>query len=122
MGELLATLLYLLHIEQWPTAASGSAVAQTCDPVASTASSMSSSSSSSSSSSFEKIRSNSSDSDDTSYVYVESFVADESEGETLDRDAFLKLAPFANRASGSYSEYVITAVLLDKSLGCAATR
>ncbi|TYZ65232.1 hypothetical protein PybrP1_012328 [[Pythium] brassicae (nom. inval.)] len=107
MGELLATLLYLLHIEQW-SAASSSSETLARERAETAGSSLSTSSS------FEKISSDSSDSDDASYVYVESCVDDQSDGVCLDSAAFLKLAPFAGRASDSYSEYVAAARIVEE--------
>lgn len=115
MGELLATVLYLLHLEQWPAEASTSMTMTTT----SSSSSLqvepldSSTTSLSPSASFEKLSSSSSDVDDTSYVYVESCApvtstdgSDASASAVLDRDAFLKLPPFAGRHASTYSEYV----------------
>ena len=79
MGELLATLLYLLHVENWPgmlsSDASGGAESK---PI-------------------------SDDSDDSSYVYVESFINIQDDTTYLDREKFLRLVPFTS-GSGRYTE------------------
>lgn len=92
MGELLATILYLLSIEQWPSNGSKEDI----DMGGST----------SSTSSFVKVNEES-DSDDGSYVYVESFIHIQTDESYMDRDAFLRLTPFAGGA-GKYSEYVLS--------------
>lgn len=104
MGELVATILYLLYIEQWPPSSSGSSL----NPRKSTDGD-DVESSISPSSSFEKL-SDESDSDDASYVYVESFIDLQSDDSCLDGATFLKLAPFAGHGSGKYSEYDMTGI------------
>lgn len=94
MGELVATILYLLYIEQWPSSTTSSTSKSTIVDVESSISP---------SSSFEKL-SDESDSDDASYVYVESFINLQSDDMCLDGGTFLKLAPFAGHGSGKYSE------------------
>lgn len=123
MGELLATILYLLHIEQWP---SSSTERQQLDDLADTTRA-----SMSTSSSFEKISSDDGDSDDASYVYVESFMDVQSDDTYLDEDAFLKLAPFSGNRAGKHTEYVIVSIghallstrrLTDRATVCSAPR
>lgn len=94
MGELVATILYLLYIEQWPSSTTSNTSTSTTVDVESSISP---------SSSFEKLN-DESDSDDASYVYVESFINLQSDDTCLDGATFLKLAPFAGHGSGKYSE------------------
>jgi hypothetical protein len=102
MGELLATLVYLLHIEQWPLEEddiedvvageydaepdgrlSGSYFLAGASPT--------------------KEMHEASEEEDPSYVYVESFINIQSDDAFLDRDSFLRSAPFAG-GSGKYYE------------------
>lgn len=98
MGELLATLVYLLHIEQWPLEEDDieEVVAAECDVEVD---------GSLSGSYFfpaTKVQDASSE-DDPSYVYVESFINIQNDDSFLDRDSILRLAPFAG-GSGKYYE------------------
>uniref|UniRef100_K3W7N5 Rab-GAP TBC domain-containing protein n=1 Tax=Globisporangium ultimum (strain ATCC 200006 / CBS 805.95 / DAOM BR144) TaxID=431595 RepID=K3W7N5_GLOUD len=87
MGELLATIVYLLHIEQWPSQKSTKDDADMSASILST-------------SSFENVHSEAeSDSDDGSYVYVESFIDVQPDGSYLDRDTFLRMSPFTGGAA-----------------------
>ncbi|GMF16594.1 unnamed protein product [Phytophthora fragariaefolia] len=104
MGELLAVLVYLLHIEKWPTEEddieeviagendvepdgrlSGSYFFPATSPTK------------------EQAEETSTEEVDTSYVYVESFINIQNDDSFLDRDTFLRLAPFAG-GSGRYFE------------------
>ncbi|KAG6586813.1 tbc1 domain family member 5 [Phytophthora cinnamomi] len=104
MGELLATLVYLLYIEQWPIEEddieeviagdydvepdgrlSGSYFFPATSPTK------------------EQAEDTSTEEEDTSYVYVESFINIQNDDSFLDRDTFLRLAPFAG-GSGRYYE------------------
>ncbi|GMF17611.1 unnamed protein product [Phytophthora lilii] len=104
MGELLATLVYLLHIEQWPmdedeleeviageydTEPSGRLSGSYFFPATSP--------------SKEPAEDTSTEEEDTSYVYVESFINIQNDDSFLDGDTFLRLAPFAG-GSGKYYE------------------
>lgn len=123
MSELLATIVYLLHIEQWP---SGSGTQRDIEVDAETYNKAQQEAASTSSGggydffkftrqqSAPRLRTRSSekledlDQDDASYVYVESFLGMQSErgvdGDAfLDRDALLRLPAFSG-ASGRYYE------------------
>ncbi|KAL4171684.1 hypothetical protein KRP22_009774 [Phytophthora ramorum] len=104
MGELLATLVYLLHIEQWPLEEddleevvateyeaeadgrlSGSYFFPNTSPMK------------------DQMEDTSTEEEDPSYVYVESFINIQNDDSFIDRDTFLRLAPFAG-GSGKYYE------------------
>ncbi|KAE8901111.1 hypothetical protein PF005_g3353 [Phytophthora fragariae] len=104
MGELLATLVYLLHVEQWPieeddieevitgefdVEANGQLSGSYFFPATSPTK--------------EQGEDTSTEEEDTSYVYVESFINIQNDDSFLDRDTFLRLAPFAG-GSGRYYE------------------
>ncbi|KAG3175385.1 hypothetical protein PC128_g17777 [Phytophthora cactorum] len=98
MGELLATLVYLLHIEQWPM--------EDDDIEEFTAGEYDVESDGRLSGSYffpgTKVQDISTE-EDPSYVYVESFINIQNDDSFLDRDTFLRLAPFAG-GSGKYYE------------------
>ncbi|KAG6974256.1 hypothetical protein JG688_00003140 [Phytophthora aleatoria] len=98
MGELLATLVYLLHIEQWPL--------EDDDIEEVTAGEYDVESDGRLSGSYffpgTKVQDISTE-EDPSYVYVESFINIQNDDSFLDRDTFLRLAPFAG-GSGKYYE------------------
>src|SRR5690349_7300671 len=98
MGELLATILYLLYVEQWPSNIQKKSSSETRTSSSKTVDMRASISSSSS---FEKL-SEESDSDDASYVYVESFINVQNDDSYLDEATFAKLTPFAGHSSGRY--------------------
>ncbi|DAZ93324.1 TPA: hypothetical protein N0F65_003275 [Lagenidium giganteum] len=100
MGELLATIVYLLHIEQWPTNRTGPRTP---------------SSASSSTASLDKMDDNS-DAEDASYVYVESFINVQSDASYLDVDRFLRLMPFCG-ASGKYNEETAEDIIREVTSG-----
>lgn len=81
MGELLATIVYLLHIEQWP----------------STEALMKASSSTASLDKLDEFY----DQDESSYVYVESYINIQDDADYLNESEFLKLSPF----NGEYVKY-----------------
>ncbi|OWZ10455.1 hypothetical protein PHMEG_00016691 [Phytophthora megakarya] len=103
MGELLATLVYLLHIEQWPLeehdleeVVAGEYDGESDDRMAG--------------SYFfpgdaptKEHEDTSTEEEEPSYVYVESFINIQNDDSYLDRDIFLRLAPFAG-GSGKYYE------------------
>jgi TBC1 domain family protein 5 len=97
MSELLATIVYLLYVENFPTKAN------TNTPT----NSQTSSSGPSRTSSFKSLLMNSSEGDSedeaSSYVYVESFINIKSDASYLDKDTFLRLTPFSG-GSDKYQE------------------
>ncbi|KAG7390635.1 TBC1 domain, member 5 [Phytophthora pseudosyringae] len=104
MGELLATLVYLLHIEQWPLEEDDveEVLAEEYDvePDGHLADSYFFPASSPAK---EQAEDTSTEEEDPSYVYVESFINIQNDDSYLDRDTFLRLAPFAG-GSGKYYE------------------
>lgn len=90
MSELLATIVYLLYIEQWQaqSAKNGASVNEDWRQSVSTD------------------KSDETDSDDASYVYVESFIDVDDDTSCLDRETFLQLKAFSG-GCGKYYEYVL---------------
>eukprot|EP00644_Phytophthora_capsici_P003940 jgi/Phyca11/533605/estExt2_fgenesh1_pg.C_PHYCAscaffold_150095 len=104
MGELLATLVYLLHIEQWPIEDDDieEVVAGECD-MESEGQVAGSYFLPASSPEKEQAEATSTEEEEPTYVYVESFINIQNDDSFLDRDTFLRLAPFAG-GSGKYYE------------------
>lgn len=94
MSELLATILYLLYIEQWQAQPVKKSPIVDEDWRQSVSTD----------------RSDETDSDDASYVYVESFINVDDDTSCLDREAFLQLKAFSG-GSGKYYECVILAAI-----------
>ncbi|KAJ0401216.1 hypothetical protein ATCC90586_010169 [Pythium insidiosum] len=102
MGELLATIVYLLYIEQWPardtlgkSSSSSSLSSKAWTPPSSSTSTSSMPTVSSSSRLSQSSVSDDTDSEDASYVYVESFIDIQDDASFLDRDRFLRSMPFS---------------------------
>ncbi|TMW60790.1 hypothetical protein Poli38472_000832 [Pythium oligandrum] len=89
MGELLATIVYLLHTEQWPgnSKSSKSSALQESSQLTSNRTSL------------ERLI----DDEDASYVYVESFIDIQDDTTYLDREKFLRLVPFTGGV-GKYQD------------------
>ncbi|GLD91860.1 hypothetical protein PINS_up000393 [Pythium insidiosum] len=102
MGELLATIVYLLYIEQWPSqqsmgkSLSGTSLSSKAwSPPSSSTSTGSMPTVASSSRLSQSSVSDDTDSEDASYVYVESFIDIQDDASFLDRDRFLRSMPFS---------------------------
>ncbi|RLN44103.1 hypothetical protein BBJ29_003774 [Phytophthora kernoviae] len=103
MGELLATLVYLLHVEQWPLEEDDLEQVLTGEyDVEPTGRLSGSYFFPAYSPSKDQTESSSTEEEDT-YVYVESFINIQSDDSFLDRDSFLRMVPFAG-GSGKYYE------------------
>lgn len=120
MSELLATIVYLLHIEQWPTGSEAQRDAEVVDDQHNKPQRDTETGGSydffkfTRQQSAPRLRTRSTeklgdlDEQDASYVYVESFLGMQSDGSVdgdafLDRDALLRLPAFSG-ASGNYYE------------------
>ncbi len=105
MGELAATIVYLLHTEQWPS--------QLCSSPVSKATSLNTSTSS-----IDHHDARHTDIDESSYVYVDSFIDIQEETTYLSRNKFLSLTPFSGNTGIAleyefyFSEYVLILIVI----------
>ncbi|KAG7397236.1 TBC1 domain, member 5 [Phytophthora boehmeriae] len=103
MGELLATLVYLLHVEQWPLEEDDLEQVLSGEDEAEPTGRLSGSYFFPANSPLKDRAESSSTEEEDAYVYVESFINIQSDDSFLDRDTFLRMVPFAG-GSGKYYE------------------
>lgn len=107
MSELLAVIVYLLHVEQWPASCDGDRTSDAVDA-------------SPSECKRERLRTASAESLDeldaaeASFMYVEAFLGAQDDGAYLDRDALLRLTAFTG-GSANYYECVLLTMFSSES-------